>query len=312
MGMSAFLSTADQSAPEPVRFAVGDTFVAAHVYLPAGHRPGDRHPAVAVAGSLTSVKEQMGGIHAAELANRGVLAMAIDYRHFGESGGEPRQYDDAAIKSEDLVAAVAYLATRPDVDADGVGLLGVCTSGGNVLYAAAGDGNVVAVATVAGHFAEPDVIASVPVYGGPGTIERHRSEGRAARAAYERIGENRLVTCYHDSDPEAAFIGPMEYYLDERRGGGVRQWRNAFAVMSWEPWLDFDPVREAARVRAPTLIVHSDRCIMPGQARRVHDALAGPKAMHWTTGDHFDFYDSPEKVREAADAVADHFHRHLS
>ncbi|MFL6835082.1 MAG: hypothetical protein ACJ8F0_21095 [Xanthobacteraceae bacterium] len=38
----------------------------------------------------------MGGIYAAEMAQRGIIGLAIDYRNFGESGGEPRQYDDSA------------------------------------------------------------------------------------------------------------------------------------------------------------------------------------------------------------------------
>jgi hypothetical protein len=186
----------------------------------------------------------------------------------------------------------------------------ICTSGGNVMYAAARDSKVAAVATVAAHFAEPSVIASVPVYGGPQTIERHRVEGRAARARYEQTGQSDSVVCYHDTDQSAAFIAAFDYDLDPTRGGRP-QWRNELAVMSWEPWLEFNPVREAAKVTAPTLIVHSDGSVMPDQAHKVHGLLAGQKTVHWANGDHFDFDDRPETVRATGGVIADHFHRHL-
>ena len=143
-------------------------------------------------------------------------------------------------------------------------------------------------------------------------MKRRREAGRAARADYERTRESAIILAYHNSDQSASHVGLMEYYMDQARGGGVPAWKNAFAVMSWEPWLDFDPVREAANVTAPALIVHSDGCAMPDQARKVHGLLKGPKTLHWTTGNHFDFYDGLEKVRQAADVVAGHFHSHLT
>ena len=121
----------------------------------------------------------MGGIYAAEMGRRGVMALAIDYRHYGESGGEPRQYENPETKAEDLVAAVTYLASRQDVRPGSVGLLGICTSGGTVLYAAARDSRVGAVASVASHLAEPSITPTL--YGGPEGVET-ASRGRSRRA----------------------------------------------------------------------------------------------------------------------------------
>ncbi|MDX3927348.1 MAG: CocE/NonD family hydrolase [Shinella sp.] len=305
----ALSSDAAEASPQKVRFAAGDSFVVAHLYLPADYRPNGRYPAVVVGGSLTAVKEMMGGIYAAEMARRGYLALAIDYRHYGESGGDARQYEDPEAKAEDMVAAVTWLASREDVRPGGIGLLGICTSGGTVLYAAARDGRVAAVASVAGHLAEPSITPLL--YGGTEGVEQRRAAGRAARADYERTGRNALILAYHNTDRSASHVGPMEYYMDRTRGGGVAEWTNAFAVMSWEPWLDFDPIREAAKVTAPALIVHSDGCALPDQARKAYDLMKGPKTLHWTDGNHFDFYDGA-KVPEAADAVTRHFRSNLS
>jgi fermentation-respiration switch protein FrsA (DUF1100 family) len=309
VSMATSLSASNGPAPQKIQFDSGDSFVVGHLYAPDGYSAGRRYPAVVIGGSLTAVKEQMGGIYAIEMAKHGFLALAIDYRHYGESGGEPRQYESPETKAEDLVAAVSYLASRSDVRPDGIGLLGICTSGGTVLYAAARDRRIAAIALVASHLAEPAIAPML--YNGPEGVARRRAAGRAAREEYQRSGRNALILSYHDTDKSASHVGPMPYYMDKARGGGVAQWMNALAVMSWEPWLDFDPVSQAAKVTAPALIVHSDGSALPDQARKVHGLLQGPKTLHWTSGDHFTFYDGPEKVREAADVSAAHFRAHL-
>lgn len=61
------------------------------------------------------------------------------------------------------------------------------------------------------------------------------------------------------------------------------------------------------KVGPPTLIIHSDGCALPDQARKVYGLLAGPKILHWAEGKQFDFYDQPDTVRLAADRLAAHF-----
>ncbi|MBP2446958.1 alpha/beta hydrolase [Rhizobium leguminosarum] len=289
--------------PLTVSFASGDSYVVAHLYLPEDHDPAKRYPSVAVGGSFTSVKEQMGGIYAGEMARRGVIALAIDYRNYGQSGGAKRQYEDPAAKAEDLSAALRYLASRPDVS--GTGLLGICTSAGTALYAAAEDANVGAVATVAGFYAEPELMTAM--MNGREIIERLRADGRLAQEIYDQTGEIKTILTYHNTDETAAHVSPSEYYMDQTRGGGVRSWRNEFAVMAWEHWIDFDPISQASRVTAPTLMIHSEGSAFPDQARKVYGLLAGPKELHWAEGAQFDFYDQGDAVGDAADRVAAHF-----
>ncbi|MCV7168909.1 alpha/beta hydrolase [Mycobacterium manitobense] len=303
-----YLSARELGTAESARFPAGDSFVAAHVYRPTDVGSGQL-PAVVVGGSLTAVKEQMGGIYAAELARRGFLALSIDYRNYGASGGQVRQFEDPESKSADLSAALDYLGGRDDVASERLGLLGICTSGGTVLYTAAADPRVRAVASVAGHLAEPEITPSL--YGGADGVAARQAAARAAAQRYRQTGENQTILAYHDQDQSASHPGPNEYYMDTGRGGGVSQWRNEFAVMSWEPWLAFDPVSKAAAVTAPALVVHSDDCALPDQARKTYDLLAGPKNLHWTEGPHFEFYDGTGKVAEAVDIVAEHFARSL-
>ncbi|GJE68439.1 hypothetical protein LNAOJCKE_5682 [Methylorubrum aminovorans] len=305
--MSETLTERSEPQPRKVSFPSGDGFVVANLYLPEDHDPSHRYPAVAVGGSLTSVKEMMGGLYAGELARRGIIALALDYRNYGESSGAIRQYEDQTSKSEDLSAALRFLKTRPDVS--GTGLLGICTSGGTIMYAAAKDPNVGALAATAGMFSEPSFM--VEMMGKEG-MDQRRAISLAARKRYDETSVIEIVPAYEPGNKKAVSASASEYYMDNSRGGGVRPWRNEFAVMSWEGWLEFDPVSQAALVKAPALMIHSDSAAFPNQARKAFERLAGPKELHWTEGKHFDFYDDAEKVRESADRIAAHFHRTLA
>ena len=61
----------------------------------------------------------------------------------------------------------------------------------------------------------------------------------------------------------------------------------------------------------PVLMVHGDGCVLPDNARRVYDALAGPKKLVWTEGSQTDFYDQREAVDEAIEAADRHFRETL-
>lgn len=305
--MSFLAQATDKLAPKTVSFHSGDGFVVGHLYTPASYDSTSRYPGVIIGGSLTSVKEMMGDTYARELALRGIIAMAIDYRNYGKSSGRLRQYEDPASKSTDLSAALCFLSARPDVA--GVGLLGICTSAGNVLYAAASDSNVSAVATVAGFFSEPTLLPTL--FGGDDKVAQRRKKGREALELYETTGEITLVPAYSPTNQEAASVNESLYYMDQARGGGVRPWKNTFAVASWEPWLDFDPVSQAPHVKAPTLIVHSEKAAFPQQAQKVHELLSGPKEIRWVEGTHYDFYDDNDTVTKTAGILADHFQEEL-
>lgn len=177
------------------------------------------------------------------------------------------------------------------------------------MYAAADNPEVGAVASVAGAFSEPTLAVQLR---GAENVEALRSKGRSAYRRYQETGEIETILAYHPTDKTAANVSPSQYYFDKDRGGGVGPWRNAFAVMAWEPWLDFDPVTQATKVTAPALIVHSDGSAFPDQARKVHANLAGPKELYWSQGAHFDFYDQSVTVSDAADHIADHFRKHLT
>ena len=126
---------------------VGDLFT------PENFDENGHYKAVIVEGSFTSVKEQMPRTYAQKFADQGFVPLAFDYGHYGESAGEPRQLESPAEKLSDLQAAVSYLTGLPYVQA--VGMVGVCTSGGNAAYLGAAEPRIKALATVAAFLPGP-------------------------------------------------------------------------------------------------------------------------------------------------------------
>jgi len=111
--------------------------LAADMYVPKD--ADGKLPAIAISGPFGAVKEQSSGLYAQTLAERGFLTIAFDPSFTGESGGQPRGVASPDINTEDFSAAVDYLATRPEVDAERIGVIGICGWGGFAINAAAND-----------------------------------------------------------------------------------------------------------------------------------------------------------------------------
>ncbi len=116
------------------------------LYLPRDVKSA-KLPAIAVSGPFGAVKEQASGLYAQKMAEKGFVALAFDPSYTGESGGEPRNVASPDINTEDFSAAVDFLTTLPEVDADKIGIIGICGFGGFALNAAAMDTRIKAAVT---------------------------------------------------------------------------------------------------------------------------------------------------------------------
>ena len=117
----------------------GITLVA-DMYVPKNVK--GRLPAIAISGPFGAVKEQSSGLYAQIMAERGFLTIAFDPSFTGESGGLPRYVASPDINTEDFQAAVDFLSVQDNVDADKIGIIGICGWGGMALNAAAIDTRV--------------------------------------------------------------------------------------------------------------------------------------------------------------------------
>jgi len=119
--------------------------LAADLYTPKN--ASGRLAAIAVSGPFGAVKEQCSGLYAQQMAERGFVALAFDPSFTGESGGHPRRIASPDINTEDFMAAVDYLSVQDNVDANRIGIIGICGWGGMAINAAALDTRVKATVT---------------------------------------------------------------------------------------------------------------------------------------------------------------------
>ena len=117
------------------------------MYIPQTNG-SDKLSAIAVSGPFGAIKEQTSGLYAQEMAERGFLTVAFDPSYTGESGGEPRYVASPDINTEDFCAAVDFLSSLDNVDAEKIGIIGICGWGGMALNAAAIDTRIKGTVTI--------------------------------------------------------------------------------------------------------------------------------------------------------------------
>ncbi len=125
-----------------VEFDSQGTRCAAWLYVPEGEGP---FPTIVMAHGLGCVKEMGLDSFAERFQAAGYACLVFDYRHFGASGGEPRQLLSIQRQLRDWKAAIAYVRTLPQVDPEAVVLWGFSLGGGHVLAVAKKDPRVAAV-----------------------------------------------------------------------------------------------------------------------------------------------------------------------
>ena len=120
--------------------------LAADLYKPRNTE--GKLPAIACCGAFGAVKEQHSGLYAQEMARRGLLTIAFDPSFTGESGGQPRYMNSPDINVEDFQAAIDYLSTLDEVDADRISVIGICGWGGMALQMACIDTRIKATVAI--------------------------------------------------------------------------------------------------------------------------------------------------------------------
>ena len=122
--------------------------VAGNLFIPKNLNQNTKNPAIVVGHPMGAVKEQSANLYAAKMAEQGFVTLSLDLSFWGESEGQPRNAVSPDIYAEDFSAAVDFLGTRPFVDRERIGIIGICGSGGFVISAAKIDPRMKAIATV--------------------------------------------------------------------------------------------------------------------------------------------------------------------
>ncbi len=290
--------------------------LAADLYMPKNTQGA--LPALAVSGPFGAVKEQASGLYAQELAARGFLTIAFDPSFTGESGGQPRRVSSPDINTEDFSAAVDYLTCCDDVDADRIGIVGICGWGGIAINAAAIDTRVKATVastsyimtevTTKGYFDEQDSPAA--------RMEMRRALNAQrtadyASGTYERAGgvvdplpadAPQFVADYHDY-----YKTPRGYH--ERSGNSTDGWNTTSSLS----WLNTNLLQFAGEIESAVLVVHGEKAHSRYMGERAFEKLNGDnKRLLIVPGaSHCDLYDGGGKNAIPFDEIEAFLKEHL-
>ena len=236
--------------------------LAADMYIPKG--VSGKLPAIAVSGPFGAVKEQSSGLYAQQLAERGYLTIAFDPSFTGESGGNPRRVASPDINVEDFSAAVDFLSTQPNVDADRIGILGVCGWGGIAIEAAINDPRI--KATVASTMYDMTRVNANGYFDSENSKEQRNAKREAMakqrtedyrNGAYTRAGG--VVDPLPDDAPQ--FIKDYHAYYKTPRGFHPRSGNSTdgWNATSALPFVNFKFFEYADELDNAVLIVHGDQ-----------------------------------------------------
>ena len=198
----------------PVQYTRNDGIsIAANVYTPAGYDNTKKYPAIVVAHPNGGVKEQVAGLYAELLAKQGYIVIVPDAAYQGASGGTPRNVDTPSSRTADLHAAADFISTYAGVDANRIGILGICGGGGYTLNAAKTDKRFKAVATLS-MFNTGLVRRNGFKNSQVATIQQRLKEASEAREEEARGGQVRYVGNMPKMSKEEVAKMPFELYRE--------------------------------------------------------------------------------------------------
>ncbi len=278
-------------------------FASAGLDCAAWHYPGTNGAGVVMAAGGAVTKEPGTDRFAERFHQAGFTVLAFDYRHLGESAGQPRQVVRGSTQRADLRAAVAFARTLADVDPTRVALWGFSLSGGHVLPVAAQDAGVAAV------------IAQTPFLDGPAATRaalRHQRPWAAVRftgrglldTARGLVGRPPLLVPLAGPPGTVALLTTPDGMDGDRAlnpDGRYPQWEQTMAARSAMALASYRPGKWAARVRCPLLFVacDQDQSVLVEPAVRAARRAPQAELVRLPGGHYAPFLDAHEPAVEA-------------
>ena len=276
----------------------------AWLFLPDAERP----PLVILGHGLGGTREHGLEPYARRFAAAGIAALAFTYRHFGDSGGSPRQLVDIEHQLGDWAAALSYARALGEIDHERIALWGSSFGGGHVIEAAARDGAVAAVVSqcpftdglAATRSANPRTLVRAM---GPALRDELARLRRKPPVLIPLVGPPGSTALMTSPDSEAGFMALIPPDAAFENGVAAR-FLNRVGL--------YRPGRSARKVQAPMLFCICDSDAVAPAKRALAYASTAPRAevKRYPIG-HFDIYRGEPFERAVADQT-DFLVRHLA
>jgi dienelactone hydrolase len=283
--------------PEEVRFVSGGERCAAWLFRPPG--PG-RWPCVVMGTGLSCVRDQGLDRYGERFAAAGFAALAFDYRHFGDSEGDPRTLFSSRLQRQDLRAALGFARSLDLVDPARIAIWGFSLGGAHAQAVTIGDPGIAAAIFVAPVI---DGVRSLLFMGGPGHLARVTAAG--AHDLFRALRRAEPVRLRAVGLPGS---GAVMCTRDAARGfeqvtGPGSSWRNDICARgATAPPYRLE--RRVRRIRCPALycIATDDEVNPPELGERTARAVASAE-LRLYPGGHLDPFQGETFERMAADQV---------
>lgn len=266
-------------------------------------------PCIVLAHGFGALKEG-GPIRSAErFAQAGFAGLAFDYRHFGESTGEPRQLIDIGKQLEDWTAAVAFARKLDGVDADRIALWGSSFSGGHVFEIAAADQRIDAIISQAPH---TDGIATLKGFGPMNNLRLTVAALADAASALAGRGRRTIPIVGPPGSTAAMNTPDAEPGYRAIYDPGF-EWREDFAPAVALKLPLYSPGKKAPQVQCPVLVqvASNDAITPPAPAIKAAGKAPRGELITYAGLSHFDIYRGEHFERAVADQIA-FLERHLN
>jgi len=269
---------------QDVTFRSGESSCSGWLYLPDSEGPV---PLVILGHGLGAVREMRLDAYAQTFAEAGLGALAFTYRHFGDSGGDPRQVISIKDQLVDWEAALAFAKSTPEIDAGRLAVWGSSFGGGHAITIAARHPELAAAVSQCPF---TDGVASARQYGVVSSIKAMPALGRDLFAAV--TGREPVLI------PIAAPAGQVGLMnapdaLDGYLGlvPEEAQFQNEAAPRIIPKLIGYRPGRSAARVEMPMLFcVSMNDTVAPSGPTLRYAAEAPLGEIRRYAAGHFDFY----------------------
>jgi dienelactone hydrolase len=263
---------------------------------------------VVMCSGLSCVRDQGMSAVAERFAAAGFAALAIDYRHFGDSDGEPRGLVSGARQRQDLRAALAFVRTRPELDAARTALWGYSLGGGNVQAVAIDEPGIAAAICVAPVISG---MRSLLHIGGVGHVARLMGAGARDGLRALRRAEPYRIPAAGPPGSLAALNSPDSAPGFAAMTPPGSTWSNALcARVALVP--PYSLARKVRRIPCPTLYCLTEEDDVNPPALGKQAAGRVPKGeLRLYPGGHFDPFLGETLDRMAADQI-DFLERRLS
>lgn len=273
---------------EPIQFFSEGVRLAGDLYRPEKPPAGQRRPAVVLCHGYNGIKDLYLPDAARRLAQQGYVALAFDYKGWGQSDGPLRRLDPYG-RVADVQAALTILADQPDVDEDRLALFGWSFGCATAVWVAAMDERVRAVVGVVG---VGDGARWLPGVRSPQTWAELQQRSRADRLRRATTGRSEYV-----ARPVILYLDPASLAKSTaaRRSGGVGS--DEIPLEFVDETLAFRPEWIVDRVSPrPLLLIacSEDRVSPPEEMQSLYRAAREPKRLVVLEGyDHYDVYAGP-------------------